>query len=87
MINLLWLVAVDVAAAFGSEIAILGLIAVFLMEIAIEVKTLRAHAATLAKVFTDPAPTMTPEREDAIAEGVVRRLRDEVRPATIQAVH
>ena len=86
MINALWLVAIGVALYFQSTPGLLALLAVFTMEIAIDLKALRAHASTLAQVFTDPAPATPPEHDKTIASAVVRRIRQDARRSS-ERVH
>lgn len=77
-LNLLWLGAVIGFTAAGWVPGLLGILCVFVMDACLELKTVRAHVATIAAVFDGEPDPLTEERAEQMTEAVLDRVRAEM---------
>lgn len=74
MINLLWVAAIAFAFGFGSVPGLLVILCLFVLDLLLEIKQLTKHAETLAKVFTEPGPELTPAENSRITDSVTNAI-------------
>lgn len=87
ILNALWLLAIAFALGFGSVPGLLAIIALFLMDGVLELKAIRRSTRVVAEVFEIEPDPLVATRADAIADGVMTRIRADVRAAASRRVH
>lgn len=86
-LNLLWLAAILGFTAAGWVPGLLGVLCVFVMDVGLEVKRVRACVETIAAVFSTEPETLTEERAEQMTESVMERLRDEMKASAQRRPH
>lgn len=79
--NTLFLAAIVGFAVLGWTAGLLGLIALFLMLLVLDLQAVRKDARIVADVFRQDVDIVTQEKAEQMTEAVMARLRQEMRSA------